>query len=72
MIVIFIIVLFVGLAVLPSLWVKAILARHSTERRDFPGTGGEFARHVLDGMGLTHVKAEEICKSQPRLPQRPS
>ncbi len=59
MIFIFIVVLFVALAVLPSLWVNAILARHSTERRDFPGTGGEFARHVLDGMGLTHVKVEE-------------
>jgi len=54
--------LFVALAVLPALWVKAVLARHSTERRDFPGTGGEFARHVLDGMGLTHVKVEETAE----------
>jgi len=29
------------------------------ERADFPGTGGEFARHILDEMKLGHVKVEE-------------
>ena len=32
---------------------------HAHERSDFPGTGGEFARHILDEMKLTHVKVEE-------------
>lgn len=48
-----------GLALLPQLWVKGVLKRHSVERADFPGTGGEFARHVLDSMKLGHVKVEE-------------
>ena len=48
-----------GLAVLPQMWVRKAIARHSTERADFPGTGGEFARHVLDEMKLSHVKVEE-------------
>ena len=48
-----------GLALLPQMWVKGVLKRHSTERADFPGTGGEFARHVLDEMKLAHVKVEE-------------
>jgi Zn-dependent membrane protease YugP len=52
-------VLFLALAILPTLWVKAVLAHYSGDRPDFPGTGGEFARHVLDGMGLGHVKVEE-------------
>lgn len=52
-------VLFIALTILPTLWVKAVLARHSAERADFPGTGGEFARHILDGMGLNEVKVEE-------------
>src|SRR5207342_3909117 len=48
-----------ALAVLPQLWVKKVIVRHSGERADFPGTGGEFARHILDEMKLGHVKVEE-------------
>lgn len=48
-----------ALAVLPQLWVRKVIARHSAERPDFPGTGGEFARHILDEMKLGHVKVEE-------------
>jgi len=51
--------LIVGLAMLPQMWVKKIIDRHSGERSDFPGTGGEFARHLLDQMKLAHVKVEE-------------
>lgn len=49
----------VTLIVGPSIWVKTVIARNSHPRADFPGTGGEFARHVLDGMGLNGVKVEE-------------
>jgi hypothetical protein len=48
-----------GLALLPSLWVKGVLRRHAVDRADFPGTGAEFARHVLDEMKLAAVKVEE-------------
>jgi Zn-dependent membrane protease YugP len=48
-----------GLAVLPQMWVRKVIEKHSAERADFPGTGGEFARHLLDEMKLTHVKVEE-------------
>ncbi|HJZ31133.1 MAG TPA: zinc metallopeptidase [Hyphomicrobiaceae bacterium] len=48
-----------GLAMLPQMWVKRTLERHSRERSDFPGTGGEFARHILDEMNLGHVGVEE-------------
>ena len=47
-----------SLAFLPSLWVRRVLKQHATDRADFPGTGGEFARHILDEMKLTHVKVE--------------
>lgn len=46
------------LALLPQMWVKGVLARYSGDRPDLPGTGGEFARHVLDRMKLGHVKVE--------------
>jgi hypothetical protein len=46
------------LAVLPQMWIRRVIARHAHERHDFPGTGAEFARHVLDGMKLNHVMVE--------------
>ena len=51
--------LVLGLAVLPQIWVRRVIAQHSAERPDIPGTGGQFARHLLDDMKLTHVKVEE-------------
>ena len=48
-----------ALAVLPQMWVKRVIAGTRRERADFPGTGGEFARHILDEMKLGHVKVEE-------------
>jgi Zn-dependent membrane protease YugP len=49
----------IALSVLPTLWVRTVLARHSHDRADLPGTGGELARHLLDEMKLTSVKVEE-------------
>ena len=48
-----------ALALLPQMWVKRTIDRHSRDRPEFPGTGAQFARHVLDGMRLTGVKVEE-------------
>jgi uncharacterized protein len=42
----------------PQWWVHRVLRRHGIERPDFPGTGGELARHLLDEAGLQHVKVE--------------
>ena len=42
----------------PSLWVRAVLARHGDDRPDYPGTGGELARHLLDEAGLAEVAVE--------------
>lgn len=58
-IILIIVAVVAGLALLPQWWVKSVIARHSAERPDFPGTGGEFARHLLDEMKLDHVKVEE-------------
>ena len=54
-----ILAIFVVLAVLPQFWVKRVIDAHSAERPDFPGSGGEFARHLLDEMKLEHVGVEE-------------
>lgn len=42
----------------PSLWAKYVLARHADDRPDYPGTGGELARHLLDEAGLPEVTVE--------------
>lgn len=52
-----------GLALLalvfgPQLWVRRTMHRHAAERADFPGTGAELARHLLDEAGLQHVGLE--------------
>lgn len=42
----------------PHLWVQAVMRRHSRPRDDFPGTGGEFARHLLLQLDLSAVQVE--------------
>lgn len=43
---------------LPSVWVNRVLNQHSKHRPDFPGTGGQMARHLLDRIGLAEVGVE--------------
>ena len=42
----------------PQWWAQSILRRHSVERPDYPGNGGEFARHLLNQFQLDSVKVE--------------
>jgi len=40
----------------PQLWTRHILRHYERPRPDFPGTGGELARHLLSKLGLEHVQ----------------
>jgi Zn-dependent membrane protease YugP len=51
-------ILAVGLFFFPQWWVGRVLKRHSGERDDFPGTGGELAQHLIKAHGLEGVKVE--------------
>jgi Zn-dependent membrane protease YugP len=51
--------LVLALIVAPRLWIMSVMKRHGQQRPVIPWTGGEFARHLLDGMKLTKVKVEE-------------
>ncbi|ASP38414.1 peptidase [Bacterioplanes sanyensis] len=42
----------------PSLWVRHVMKRHSHERRDYPGTGGDMARHLINQLQLQQVGLE--------------
>jgi uncharacterized protein len=50
--------LVLGLVFGPSAYVRHVIRKHGVERDDLPGTGGELARHLLDGLGLNDVKVE--------------
>lgn len=56
-----ILLLLAALAVIfgPWLWARWILRRYAAERADFPGTGGELARHLLDRAGLQGYRCEQ-------------
>ena len=42
----------------PQLWVRLVMKRHAAPRADFPGTGGEFAQHLLGQLQLSKVRVE--------------
>jgi len=49
----------IGVIYGPQLWVQSVLARHNRKPEDnFPGTGGELARHILDRYNLEEIKVE--------------
>lgn len=54
-----VLLLFAALALVPQMWVKRVIAAHSADRPDIPGTGAQFARHLLDRVGLEGIKVEE-------------
>jgi len=52
------VVLFI-LTTLPSLWTKAILNKHRKPHPNIPGTGLQFAEHLIKKLDLKGVKLEE-------------
>ncbi len=52
--------LLVALIFGPQFWIKWVMEKHAREQPEFPGTGGELARHLLDKAGLEAIKLERI------------
>ncbi len=42
----------------PGLWVQNVMKKYSRPGDRYPGTGGQLARHLLDGLGLEDVGVE--------------
>ena len=42
----------------PSLWVKFVMRRYSSEKKEIPGTGGELAKHLIERFSLKGVEVE--------------
>lgn len=53
------IVVILALVFGPGLWVKHVLRKYGRPEDRYPGTGAEFAKHLLLNLGLDHVKVEE-------------
>ncbi|MGR9090515.1 MAG: zinc metallopeptidase [Gammaproteobacteria bacterium] len=56
----FIVILVLAAVFGPQLWARYILKRHSRHRDEIPGTGGEFAVHLLENSKLDGVTVERI------------
>ena len=46
----------------PQLWTRRVFAQYSGLRPDYPGTGGELARHLLNRLDMQHIKVETTEK----------
>lgn len=55
---ILILLFFIIIIFAPQLWARQILTHYSQPREDFPGTGGELARHLLDRLNLSAVQVQ--------------
>ncbi len=42
----------------PSLWVKLVMRKYSSEKAEMPGTGGELAKHLIERFSLKDVTVE--------------
>lgn len=63
------IIILIGIVLGPQLWIKRTMARHAHERADFPGTGGELARHLLEHYRIDGVGVEMTNKGDHYDPQ---
>ena len=53
-----VIILLLAIFILPNMWAKWVLARHSRGRDDYPGSGAELADHLLRRLGIEGVEVE--------------
>ena len=58
MIAVLFLLLILGAAFLPQVWVRRVIQKHAVDRADFPGTGAEFAQHLLGRLKLESVVVE--------------
>ena len=51
--------LLLAIVFLPQVWVRQTMQRHGDVRADFPGTGGELAKHLVEHYDLKGVGVEQ-------------
>jgi len=56
-------VVIVGIIIFaPQLWTRRVFAQYSGARPDYPGTGGELARHLLNRLDMPHITVDTTEK----------
>ena len=50
--------IFIAIVLGPQLWVWWVFRQYQEHREEWPGTGGELARHLLNRFGLQQVRVE--------------
>jgi hypothetical protein len=64
------VLLLIGLMFYPQYATRRILSKYSASRVDIPGTGGEFARHLLDRFAVNGVGVEPTKQGDHYDPQQ--
>jgi Zn-dependent membrane protease YugP len=70
MIIIFIIIFVLAISFLPQFWLRKVLKKYHSPADKFPGSGGQFARHLLDKLNLDRVTVEETDQGDHYDPQQ--
>lgn len=53
------IILVAAIILLPGIWVKKTINKYTQEIPDLPGTGGQFAEHLLAKFNITDIQVEQ-------------
>lgn len=61
--------LLLGVIFGPQFWVKHVISKHSVERTDLPGTGGELASHLISHFDIGKTGVEVTDKGDHYDPQ---
>lgn len=54
-----VIILVAAIILLPGIWVKKTINKYTKELPNLPGTGGQFAEHLLKRFGITDIEVEQ-------------
>tara|TARA_R110002072_G_scaffold172728_5_gene327101 strand:+ start:46652 stop:47335 length:684 start_codon:yes stop_codon:yes gene_type:complete len=54
-----VIILVAAIILLPGIWVKKTIDRYTKELPDLPGTGGQFAEHLLNRFNINDIQVEK-------------
>lgn len=54
-----VIIIVAAIILLPGIWVKLTIKKYSSDLPDLPGTGGQFARHLLNKFNINDVNVEQ-------------
>lgn len=52
-------IILISVLIMPQLWVQSVLKRYGKDRKDIPGTGEQFAQHLLKRLALPELAVKQ-------------